>query len=72
LAADLSEDEKDRRRIEELFDSTFGALHAIAEELGFDVTIEADGTVRAAKREHSSSARGSARREKVPTVSQRR
>jgi len=61
LAAKLSEDEKDRARIEALFESTFGALERVAAELGFDVYYDGDGTFVASKREPSSSASGSAR-----------
>lgn len=61
MAAQLSEDEKDRARIEALFERTFGALERVAAELGFDVYYDGDGAFVATKRESSSSADGSAR-----------
>lgn len=51
-------DARERKRIEDMFDATFGALIAIAAELGFSVEFGEDGLWHASARELSSASAG--------------
>jgi len=53
-----SADENDRKRIEELFEDTFGALLAVALEFGFVVGFGSDGLWHATREPSSSSSAG--------------
>lgn len=58
MVEDPSFSDLERKRIEDMFDATFGALISISHELGFDVEFGEDGLWHASKREPSSSAAG--------------
>jgi len=53
-----SADENDRKRVEDLFDATFGALCAVALEFGFVVSFGSDGLWHATREPSSSSSAG--------------
>jgi len=48
--------EQDRKRIEDMFDATFGSLILIAREFGFEVSFGSDGLWHASRELSSSSA----------------
>lgn len=58
MVEDPSFSDLERKRIEDMFDATFGSLIAISSELGFDVEFGEDGLWHATKRELSSSSAG--------------
>lgn len=68
----FSAEEAERKRIEDMFDATFGALISISQQLGFDVSFGEDGLWHATAREHSSSSAGVTTHATIRTIPAKR